>query len=890
MKKLLLAILFFSASALAQNSPIAGWCMNGNQPVVTSGIVSTTKVMRSYPSCTVTVYLHGTGTLATIFSNATGTPLANPFTANTDGSWQFYLAATSVDITMSGAGISAPFTLSDVLPNGGGGSSSTLAGKPVDTPTTLGQQPTYNNTKFIMQTKLFADVRDYGVVADCATDNTAFLQAALNVCSLASGKSIVTVKLPPGCIQHKGTLFVQGINGGSCNIEGSAVDRSGGAYAPLTGVGTNLVYTGPASGTQFSCLACSGLRMRGFSMNGNGFAKRILELDASNTIVGTPSTKAITSLTRASGVVSVVSAVAHGLQSGDKVMISGTSDSTFSTLGTPVMSVADTTHFTVFLPGSDGSASGGTSLLIKSSGMTNFVVNDVGLSGNRKMESTGIAMSRDATGLVTASFTNPHYAFNGELLTTYSCLDSSYNINGNLIPDTRILSVPTNTTLTYQDPNSTVAGSTTCTVWTESDLVPIGNRNQSVTVQIDGGVFINVGLNGYDGLGNIGASYFGINCNSDGNTKNVLNLMGTPGIAGSRYEFGTCNGFNDVGNGEFANEGKAVAFLKAGHLLKIHDMQGEGNDQRLVIGSGSVNLGSNLIVENVHAAIVPSDLAHIYTFGGLDVRGSSFSPSTGDCPILVNTGVLSATGNSYIESVGNYFQNCATATAPYYSSAGGTLLTTGNRFNVRSHGDSGGNTPRTRFTDVPWFTGTSQSCANPTTQKVTGSDASGNFICGTDQTGATVAAQYIGGDNANHAHVATDTSHEILSTVTVVGGTMLTKSALLVEMTADTDPGNPGACRIQVNFGGASQVCDSVNQNASVSITCHGTVANRNATNAQWYDQITKANGSIVIDATTTSSLNTASNQDLTVDAWCPGGSGNTITLRRWQVLHVPGS
>ena len=52
------------------------------------------------PSCTVTVYLTGTSTLATIYSNVSSTPLSNPFTANTvssvnPGGWIFWAATNA---------------------------------------------------------------------------------------------------------------------------------------------------------------------------------------------------------------------------------------------------------------------------------------------------------------------------------------------------------------------------------------------------------------------------------------------------------------------------------------------------------------------------------------------------------------------------------------------------------------------------------------------------------------------------------------------------------------------------------------------------------------------------------------------------------------------------
>jgi hypothetical protein len=84
--------------------------------VSTGGLASTTKVQKSFPSCTVTVFLAGTGTPATIFSDNAGspTPLGNPFTAQSNGSWQFYAAQGLYDVVLSGGGLPTSFTLSGV--------------------------------------------------------------------------------------------------------------------------------------------------------------------------------------------------------------------------------------------------------------------------------------------------------------------------------------------------------------------------------------------------------------------------------------------------------------------------------------------------------------------------------------------------------------------------------------------------------------------------------------------------------------------------------------------------------------------------------------------------------------------------------------------------------
>lgn len=99
-----------------------GFVQQGGEKVTTSGLQSLTEVQESYPLATVTVYLTGTLTLATIFSDNSSTPLSNPFTANANGFWFFYAANGRYDVAFSGAGI-VPWTLGDILladPSGGG--------------------------------------------------------------------------------------------------------------------------------------------------------------------------------------------------------------------------------------------------------------------------------------------------------------------------------------------------------------------------------------------------------------------------------------------------------------------------------------------------------------------------------------------------------------------------------------------------------------------------------------------------------------------------------------------------------------------------------------------------------------------------------------------------
>jgi hypothetical protein len=128
----ILAVVGLAAtSAEAQIAALNGVCENGGRHATVQGLNATNFQLGVIPSCTISVYLTGTTTKATIFADSLGTPLANPFTgavvgSTAPGQWLFY-AATGVgyDVTMSG-GIApntfpTPVTLTDLIVGGGGG-------------------------------------------------------------------------------------------------------------------------------------------------------------------------------------------------------------------------------------------------------------------------------------------------------------------------------------------------------------------------------------------------------------------------------------------------------------------------------------------------------------------------------------------------------------------------------------------------------------------------------------------------------------------------------------------------------------------------------------------------------------------------------------------------
>lgn len=254
----MLVPLLLSALAFAQ-APLRyqNFCQKGGQTVVVQGLNSTTKVQASYPLCTVNVYLTGTLTLATIYSDAIFTPLANPFTANSDSSFGFY-ASSSIcyDVTVSGGtpAMPSPFTYSNIcLGFGGSGGTGTpggainqlqynLNGTSFGGVTNLasGAQLVSKGTSTLpaFQTKAVYDVRDW-MVCDGVTDATIGMAALLSAIGstpsaiLFSGQSCVlgTLVFPPN-------ITLDFSAGGS--VKGIVNNTIPGGAAFVSGSSTNL--------------------------------------------------------------------------------------------------------------------------------------------------------------------------------------------------------------------------------------------------------------------------------------------------------------------------------------------------------------------------------------------------------------------------------------------------------------------------------------------------------------------------------------------------------------------------------------------------------------------------------------------------------------------------
>ena len=141
MRKLSTFLLFLiPLGALGQNSLYTNFCVSGAQQSLTSGLASSNYLEGVIPQCLVTVFLSGTMTQATIYSNASGTALTNPFQANMNGAWLFYASnSLQYDCMFSGGTGSNVFTTPVTITGCfGGGISSGLS--------SIG--PTYNVTSY----------------------------------------------------------------------------------------------------------------------------------------------------------------------------------------------------------------------------------------------------------------------------------------------------------------------------------------------------------------------------------------------------------------------------------------------------------------------------------------------------------------------------------------------------------------------------------------------------------------------------------------------------------------------------------------------------------------------------------------------------------------------
>lgn len=265
LKTILLAIIL--AASAAANQQARGFCEQGAKVVVTSGINSTTKVQASYPSCTVTVYLTGTLTLATIYSDNSNTPKANPFTANSSGYWFWYAANSRYDVTLSGGGLASPWTISDIL------LADPAAGSTTVTSVTAGAGITASpNTGAVVVTNTWGAVPtgaqlQYARLKPNTGNNTTWEVASLP--TLAAADYNFAAQSPSGTISIGNNLITMtpvplGVNwndvGHTLKIAGTGTTEACGIVSAGPGNATSGASTGTLT------ITCAGAHSAGFTV------------------------------------------------------------------------------------------------------------------------------------------------------------------------------------------------------------------------------------------------------------------------------------------------------------------------------------------------------------------------------------------------------------------------------------------------------------------------------------------------------------------------------------------------------------------------------------------------------------------------------------------------
>lgn len=117
----LVLCLLYATPAWATRQRLFGYCSQGGTAVTVAGTPGsgTQRFQQTFRGCSVQIYLVGTTTNATLYSDDAGTAQANPFTASsTTGFWSAYVDGGRFDVRYSGGGIGVPFTISDYrVPN-----------------------------------------------------------------------------------------------------------------------------------------------------------------------------------------------------------------------------------------------------------------------------------------------------------------------------------------------------------------------------------------------------------------------------------------------------------------------------------------------------------------------------------------------------------------------------------------------------------------------------------------------------------------------------------------------------------------------------------------------------------------------------------------------------
>lgn len=192
----LLAFLL-SSPLIAQYGAVNGQCSVGNIKATTQGLNSFNTLMGSYPRCTVTVHQTGTNTLATIYSNSTGTPLSNPFTAQVNALWNFFaVSGSGYDVVLSGGSpiqFPSPITIPGLTTGISGGGNYFIQSNPTTSQTITqpaGTTLNVNNLNYVANAALYCTTP--GTLDGTCLSNAATASDSVYLAPLA-GNSTYTI-------------------------------------------------------------------------------------------------------------------------------------------------------------------------------------------------------------------------------------------------------------------------------------------------------------------------------------------------------------------------------------------------------------------------------------------------------------------------------------------------------------------------------------------------------------------------------------------------------------------------------------------------------------------------------------------------------------------------
>lgn len=243
-KKLFIVAVFsalLSPSDAMAFGKLRGYAEQGGQRVSTALVQSSTKVQRSYPGATVTVYLAGTSTEATLYSDESFTPKANPFAADSTGFWSFYADDGDYDITFSdctptSCGITSPWTFGGIRIS------------------SVGASVSYN-------------VRDFGAIPDDSESDQTAIENTIAACDGTSGRCVVAFQCGTYNLEDTVSITKSRVNIVGCGQYATTID-----FEP-TGTASVFKFDGT-----LATLAQNSLKGFGFTSSDTTFQKVMLEL------------------------------------------------------------------------------------------------------------------------------------------------------------------------------------------------------------------------------------------------------------------------------------------------------------------------------------------------------------------------------------------------------------------------------------------------------------------------------------------------------------------------------------------------------------------------------------------------------------------------------------